>query len=104
MDAQTMYPVCPHRNVAAAYQRFLGPDSCGIERFFGDDHSLSADAVHAIASLASACNQIAARNARDASSALILAAAALKDFCAAWLQVRLRATAALPARAASAPA
>ena len=29
-----MYPVCPHRNVPAAFERFLGPDSGGIERFF----------------------------------------------------------------------
>jgi hypothetical protein len=34
MHEEIRYPVCPHRNVAAAYQRFLGPDSGGIERFF----------------------------------------------------------------------
>jgi hypothetical protein len=34
MHEQTLYPVCPHRNVAAAYMRFLGPDSGGMERFF----------------------------------------------------------------------
>jgi hypothetical protein len=31
---EEMYRVCPHRNVAAAFQRFLGPDSGGFERFF----------------------------------------------------------------------
>jgi hypothetical protein len=34
MDEEILYPVCPHRNVPAAFQRFLGPDSGGIERFF----------------------------------------------------------------------
>ena len=34
MHEEIRYPVCPHRNVAAAYQRFLGPDSGGFERFF----------------------------------------------------------------------
>jgi hypothetical protein len=32
-----LYPVCPHRNVPAAFQRFLGPDSGGFERFFPDE-------------------------------------------------------------------
>ena len=34
MFEEIRYPVCPYRNVPAAYQRFLGPDSGGIERFF----------------------------------------------------------------------
>ena len=34
MDEEIRYPVCPYRNVPAAYQRFLGADSGGIERFF----------------------------------------------------------------------
>ena len=34
MYEEIRYPVCPYRNVPAAYQRFLGPDSGGIERFF----------------------------------------------------------------------
>jgi len=34
MQDEIKYPVCPFRNVPAAYQRFLGPDSGGIERFF----------------------------------------------------------------------
>jgi hypothetical protein len=37
MDEEILYPVCPHRNVPAAFQRFLGPDSGGIERFFPDE-------------------------------------------------------------------
>lgn len=36
MHEEIMYPVCPHRNVPAAFERFLGPDSGGIERFFPD--------------------------------------------------------------------
>jgi hypothetical protein len=36
MDEEIRYPVCPYRNVPAAFQRFLGPDSGGIERFFPD--------------------------------------------------------------------
>jgi len=31
-----MYRVCQLRNVPAAFQRFLGPDSGGFERFFPD--------------------------------------------------------------------
>jgi hypothetical protein len=34
MHEEIRYPVCPYRNVPAAYQRFLGPDAGGIERFF----------------------------------------------------------------------
>jgi len=37
MDEEILYPVCPHRNVPAAFQRFLGPDSGGFERFFPDE-------------------------------------------------------------------
>jgi hypothetical protein len=61
MEEQTMYPVCPHRNVIAAYQRFLGPDSGGIERFFGDERVRPADATQLMTALASACNRIALR-------------------------------------------
>lgn len=35
MHEEPLYRVCPHRNVAAAYERFLGPDSAGLDRFFG---------------------------------------------------------------------
>src|ERR687896_179854 len=45
MDEEIMYPVCPHRNVPAAYQRFLGPDSGGIERFFPAEPGRRADAT-----------------------------------------------------------
>ena len=37
MDEEILFPVCPHRNVPAAFQRFLGPDSGGFERFFPDE-------------------------------------------------------------------
>jgi hypothetical protein len=36
MSEETLYPVCPDRNVVSAFQCFLGPDSRGPERFFGD--------------------------------------------------------------------
>ena len=34
MEERILYPVCVHRNVPAAFECFLGPDSRGIERFF----------------------------------------------------------------------
>ena len=37
MDEETLYPVCPDRNVVAAFQCFLGPDSRGLDRFLGDE-------------------------------------------------------------------
>jgi hypothetical protein len=40
---EEMYRVCPHRNVAAAFQRFLGPDSGGFERFFPDERMQRVD-------------------------------------------------------------
>jgi hypothetical protein len=43
MYEEIMYPVCPHRNVPAAFERFLGPDSGGIERFFPDERPRRAD-------------------------------------------------------------
>ena len=36
MHEEILYPVCAYRNVPAAFERFLGPDSGGIERFFPD--------------------------------------------------------------------
>jgi hypothetical protein len=33
---KTMYPVCPDRNVGAAFECFLGPDSRRLERFLSD--------------------------------------------------------------------
>ncbi len=43
MHEEIMYPVCPHRNVPAAFQRFLGPDSGGMERFFPDERAQRTD-------------------------------------------------------------
>ena len=37
MDEETLYRICPDRNVVAAFQCFLGPDSRGIDRFLGDE-------------------------------------------------------------------
>jgi hypothetical protein len=37
MGEEIRYPVCPQRNVPAAFQRFFGPDSGGFERFFPDE-------------------------------------------------------------------
>jgi hypothetical protein len=34
MDEQPLYRVCPHRNVPAAFQPFLGMDTGGTDRFF----------------------------------------------------------------------
>src|SRR3970282_574797 len=41
---EARYPVCPHRNVPAAYQRFHGPDSGGIERFLSHERMRVQDA------------------------------------------------------------
>jgi hypothetical protein len=43
MHEEIRYPVCPHRNVAAAYQRFLGNDSGGFERFFPNQRANRTD-------------------------------------------------------------
>ena len=61
-----MYPVCPHRNVPAAFERFLGPDSGGIERFFPHKASHRADStlfivtVHGMRSAAERVSQAVA--------------------------------------------
>jgi hypothetical protein len=36
MEQRTLYPVCPHRNVPAAFECFLGPDSRHLDRFLED--------------------------------------------------------------------
>lgn len=43
MHEEIRYRVCPHRNVPAAFERFLGPDSGGIERFFPDQQGFRLD-------------------------------------------------------------
>jgi hypothetical protein len=43
MHEEIRYPVCPYRNVPAAYQRFFGTDSGGIERFFSDARASRTD-------------------------------------------------------------
>jgi hypothetical protein len=43
MDEEIRYPVCPHRNVPAAFERFFGPDSGGLERFFPEARSFRLD-------------------------------------------------------------
>jgi hypothetical protein len=48
-DEETLYPLCPHRNVPAAYQCFFGQDSRGIERFFGHEHTHWPDGAYLIA-------------------------------------------------------
>jgi hypothetical protein len=45
MPEEVMYPVCPHRNVPAAFERFFGPDSGGVERFFPNASSHRTDAT-----------------------------------------------------------
>jgi len=49
MDEELLYPVCPHRNVPAAFARFNGPDTGGIERFFDDEHLRFLDGLSAVA-------------------------------------------------------
>jgi hypothetical protein len=51
MHEEIMYPVCPHRNVPAAFERFLGPDSGGIERFFPYEQPRRADGTLLIVQL-----------------------------------------------------
>jgi hypothetical protein len=36
MDRPALYPVCPYRNVPAAFERFHGRDAGGVGRFFVD--------------------------------------------------------------------
>lgn len=43
MDEETLYPICPDRNVISAFQCFLGPDSRGLDRFLGDERIHWAD-------------------------------------------------------------
>ncbi len=49
MDRRAFYPVCPYRNVPAAFARFSAPDAGGVERFFIDKHARFVDALHALA-------------------------------------------------------
>lgn len=81
MHEEIMYPVCPHRNVAAAYQRFLGPDSGGMERFFPEEHLQRADRVPIVRLRASSALAAATRGlqiiARAASHAFGEMSAAL---------------------------
>jgi hypothetical protein len=99
MEEEIRYAVCPYRNVPAAFQRFLGPDSGGIERFFPDARAQQLDgtllivrlqgrkavngAVEAIEGFnaclsstwtrtVSACSGFALASARDAAHALRL--------------------------------
>jgi hypothetical protein len=51
MEEAVRYPVCPHRNVPAAYARFHGPDSGGIARFYDREHLCVEDAFDALARL-----------------------------------------------------
>lgn len=75
MHEEILYPVCPHRNVPAAFERFLGPDSGGIERFFPDERPRRADGTLVIVrlrgrrALASARHEVQ-RAARAASQAV----------------------------------
>jgi hypothetical protein len=39
MQERVLYPVCPHRNVSEAFECFLGPDSCHLDRFLDDQRS-----------------------------------------------------------------
>jgi hypothetical protein len=75
MYEEIRYPVCPYRNVPAAYQRFLGSDSGGIERFFPGELTQRVDGTLLIVRVRS-------------QKAVTGAAQALGEFnaavCAAW--------------------
>jgi hypothetical protein len=73
MNQHVLYPVCPHRNVPAAYQRFHGPDSGGIERFFGHERMR---VLEAFAALTSACERFEQRAAMCGAAAYASGAAA----------------------------
>jgi hypothetical protein len=104
MYEEIRYPVCPYRNVPAAFQRFLGPDSGGIERFFPDARAQHIDGTLLIVRLhgkravsgaaqalegfnaclsstwtstVSACSGVALASARDAAHAIARVAAHL---------------------------
>ncbi len=49
MDEGVLYPVCPYRNVPAAFARFHGHDSGGVARFFREDHLRFLDGLAAAA-------------------------------------------------------
>jgi hypothetical protein len=78
MEEKKLYPVCPHRNVPAAYERFHGPDSGGIERFFCGECLRIEDAF---AALACVCERFERR-------AAIYGAAAHALLTFAWLATR----------------
>src|SRR4051794_10314777 len=48
MEEQTLYRVCPERNVEAAFACFLGPDSGSLERFLEDHRTHWRDAVRVV--------------------------------------------------------
>lgn len=77
MYEEIRYPVCPYRNVPAAFQRFLGPDSGGIERFFPGELAQRYDGTVLIVRLRS-------------QKAVTGAAHAVSDFnawlCSVWAQ------------------
>ena len=79
MDDDALYPVCPHRNVHAAFERFHGPDSGGLERFFGDEGTLE---LSAFAAVARCCERLERR-------ALMLEAAAQALLLLVWAAVRI---------------
>lgn len=98
MDDQALYPVYPHRNVAAAFEPFLGPDSGGVERFFASaverECFFGRHWQSRYAALASGCGEATqelvarayegwSRCAELASSAADVLAA-LKPIAAAW--------------------
>jgi hypothetical protein len=79
MHEEVLYPVCPHRNVPAAFQRFLGPDSGGIERFFPDERAERLDETMLIV------RQQRDRATRVVSEAAVLARAFVAVVAAAAL-------------------
>lgn len=78
MDRPALYPVCPYRNVPAAFARFHGRDAGGVERFFDDPSGRDP-----FAALARACERFEQRAAMLASAGqalLLLVCAAVQVY------------------------
>jgi hypothetical protein len=107
MDEEILYPVCPHRNVATAFQRFLGPDAGGVDRFF--DSPLERERFFgrnwpyrfaALASMREATQELLALPARQRSAVAELVAA-LRPIATDWRGRALGAVAPAARRAAA---
>ena len=76
MYEEIRYPVCPYRNVPAAYQRFLGHDSGGIERFFPGELAQRVDGTLLI---------VRVRSKKAVTGAAQVGGAFNAAVCSAWI-------------------